>query len=100
MTETLSPDDVSKQVIAIVAKQTKLDEAAIKPESTLKDLGVASLEAIEMIFDIEAHFDITIPDQGANFDTDTVQSLVDAVVGCLQAKAVSATPPAGPDATA
>ena len=89
MTETLTPDDVSKQVISIVAKQAKLDEAKVTPESTLKDLGVASLEAIEMIFDIEAHFDITIPDQGANFDTDTVQSLVDAVVECLRVKAAS-----------
>lgn len=94
MTETLSPDDVTRQVIAIIAKQAKLDEATIHPESTLKDLGVASLEAIEMIFDIEAHFDITIPDQGANFDTDTVQSLVDAVLAGLQAKAVGPDPAA------
>ena len=100
MTDTLSPDDVSKQVISIVAKQAKVDEAKVTAESTLKDLGVASLEAIEMIFDIEAHFDITIPDQGANFDTDTVQSLVNAVVGCLQAKTAGAVPPAGPDAAA
>ncbi|MEO8746876.1 MAG: phosphopantetheine-binding protein [Rhodanobacter sp.] len=100
MTETLSPDEVSKQLISIIAKQAKVDEAKVEPESTLKDLGVASLEAIEMIFDIEAHFDITIPDQGANFDTDTVQSLVDAVVACLQAKAAGVDPAAGPDAAA
>jgi len=99
MTESISPDAVTSQVIAIIAKQAKLDEATIKPESTLKDLGIASLDAIEMIFDIEAHFDITIPYQGANFDTDTVQSLVDAVIKGLAAKA--AGPGAvGPDAAA
>jgi acyl carrier protein len=62
----------------------------IKPESTLKDLGIASLEAIELIFDIEEHFNISFPDQqGANFDSDTVQNLLDAVQKALDEKAVA-----------
>jgi len=41
-----------------------------------------------VIFDIEEHFNITFPDQqGANFDTDTTQSLVDAVQKALDEKA-------------
>jgi acyl carrier protein len=83
-------DTTQQQVFEIIAKQAKLDVAIIKPESTLKDLGVASLEAIELIFDIEEHFNINFPDQqGANFDTDTVQSLVDAVQKALDEKAVA-----------
>ena len=79
-----------QQVFEIIAKQAKIDVATIKPESTLKDLGIASLEAIEVIFDIEEHFDITFPDQdGANFDSDTAQSLVDAVQQALAAKATA-----------
>ena len=81
----------AQQVFEIIAKQAKIDVAIIKPESTLKDLGIASLEAIELIFDIEEHFDITFPDQqGANFDSDTAQSLVDAVQTTLDAKAAGA----------
>jgi len=81
---------IQQQVFEIIAKQAKVEVATIKPESTLKDLGVASLEAIEMIFDIEEHFDITFPDQqGANFDTDTAQSLVDAVQKALDGKAAA-----------
>jgi acyl carrier protein len=80
-----------QQVFDIIAKQAKIDVNIIKPESTLKDLGIASLEAIELIFDIEEHFDITFPDQqGANFDSDTAQSLVDAVQSGLDAKAAAA----------
>ncbi len=83
-------DTTQQQVFEIIAKQAKLDVAIIKPESTLKDLGVASLEAIELIFDIEEHFNINFPDQqGANFDTDTVQSLVDAVQKALAEKAAA-----------
>jgi acyl carrier protein len=80
-------DSTQQQIFDLIAKQAKIDVATIKPESTLKDLGIASLEAIELIFDIEEHFDITFPDQqGANFDTDTAQSLVDAVQKALDEK--------------
>jgi acyl carrier protein len=88
--DTTMPGPTQQQVFEIIAKQAKLDMATIKPESTLKDLGIASLEAIELIFDIEEHFDITFPDQqGANFDSDTAQSLVDAVQKALDGKAAA-----------
>jgi acyl carrier protein len=83
-------DTTQQQVFEIIAKQAKIDVTTIRPESTLKELGVASLEAIELIFDIEEHFNINFPDQqGANFDTDTVQSLVDAVQKALDEKAAA-----------
>ena len=85
---------IQQQVFAIIARQAKRDPATITAASTLKDLGIASIEAIETIFDMEEHFDITFPDQGTNFDTDTVQSLVDAVQCALAAKS------AGPEAAA
>lgn len=86
MTDNINTDHIPEQIIEIIAKQAKIDPAIIRPESTLKDLGVASLDAIEVIFDIEEHFDITFPDQGTNFDTDTVQSLVDAVIKAVASK--------------
>ncbi len=86
MTNDSPTNDIPAQITEIIAKQAKVDPAMIRPESTLKDLGVASLDAIEVIFDIEEHFDITFPDQGTNFDTDTVQSLVDAVNKALASK--------------
>jgi acyl carrier protein len=79
---------IQQQVFEIIAKAAKADGGVIRSESTLKDLGIASLDAIELIFDIEEHFDISFPDQqGANFDTDTAQSLVDAVQKALADKA-------------
>ena len=79
--------DIAAEIAAIIAKQAKLDPATITPRSTLKDLGIASLDAIEMIFDIEEHFDITFPEQqGADFGSDTVQGLVDAVRQALAEK--------------
>lgn len=83
-------DSTQQQIFEIIAKQAKIDLATVKPESTLKDLGVESLDAIELIFDIEEHFNINFPEQqGANFDSDTAQSLVDAVNKALDEKAAA-----------
>ena len=86
MNTMLSDDEIRDHIYAIIARQAKIDFATLRPDATLKDLGVASLEAIELIFDIEEHFDINFPDGNANFDTDTVQSLVDAVRIAMAAK--------------
>ncbi len=91
MTEQATPPgDIATQVGDIVAEQAKIDRSLVKPEATLKDLGVASLDAIEVIFDIEERFDIRFPDQGTNFDSDTVQDLINAVHKAVDAKAVDA----------
>ena len=77
---------IRDEVFAIIARQAKVDVATVHDDATLKDLGVASLDAIEVIFDIEEHFDIHFPDQGTDFDTDTVRHLVDAVAAQLAGK--------------
>lgn len=86
MTQVLSIDEVRGKVHAIIARQGKIDVATIRDESTLRDLGLASLDAIEVIFEIEESFDLTFPEQGIDFATGTVQHLVDAVMA-IQAAA-------------
>ncbi|GAB2569255.1 acyl carrier protein [Dyella jejuensis] len=70
---------VQQEVTQIISKQAKIDLETIRPESTLKDLGVASLDAIEVIFDIEEHFNINLPNEDTDFDHGTVGHLVEAV---------------------
>ncbi|UJM89025.1 phosphopantetheine-binding protein [Rhodanobacter denitrificans] len=84
-----SDGDVGARVIGMIAKQAKVDPAMVTPASPLKDLGVESLEAIEMIFDIEEAFDITFPDSGTDLNSDTVQHLINAVQAALSAKTPS-----------
>jgi len=68
-----------QEVFEIISKQAKIDISTITAESTLKDLGVASLDAIEVIFDIEEHFNINLPNEDTDFEAGTVGHLVAAV---------------------
>lgn len=71
--------NVQQETFDIIAKQAKIERDTITPESTLKDLGIASLDAIEVIFDIEEHFNINLPNEDTDFDHGTVGQLVEAV---------------------
>jgi acyl carrier protein len=90
MTTPTSQESIRDTVFGIVAKQAKLDITLLTPESTLKDLGVESLTAIEVLFEIEERFDIDFPDQSADLDAGTLQHLIEAVEGALAGKQAKA----------
>jgi acyl carrier protein len=88
-------ESTEQEVFAVIATHCGEGVGAILPTSNLTDLGIDSLEAIEIIFDIEEHFNVTLPDRDPNFDTGSVQGLVNAVESALAAKASAAEIPGG-----
>ena len=81
---------IADQVFDIVAQHGGIDRATLTPESTLKELGVDSLEAIETIFDVEERFNISFPNQDPNLDSGTLAGLIESVEQALAAKAGAA----------
>ncbi|HJP97288.1 MAG TPA: phosphopantetheine-binding protein [Rhodanobacteraceae bacterium] len=92
-------DDVQKTVFSIIAKEAGIEESKVTLDSTLKDLEIPSLDAIQIIFEIEDHYKIRMPDRDPNFDTESVKGLVDTVEKLLAEKAANPPPPAAPPAT-
>lgn len=54
-------NDVASDVIAIIAKKKRAEKPSVELSDRLEDLGLESLDAVEMIFDLEEKFDIDIP---------------------------------------
>ncbi|HEX7814886.1 phosphopantetheine-binding protein [Dyella sp.] len=75
-----------QETYEIIARQAKIDITTITLESTLKDLGVASLDAIEVLFDLEEHFDVTLPNEDTDFENGTVGQLIEAIDRQIAAK--------------
>jgi acyl carrier protein len=86
-------DNVADTIFDIIAKEANIERDKITLESTLKDLEIQSLDAVQILFEIEDHFKITMPDRDPNFDTESVKGLVDTVHKLLAAQAT--TPPPG-----
>ena len=75
--------DVTTDVVAIIAKKKRVDKPTVELTDRLEDLGLESLDAVEMIFDLEEKFDIEIP-YNANTNNprtefDTVGDLVKSI---------------------
>ena len=66
------------EVIATIAKAVPMDPGRISKDSTFKQLGVDSLDVVNIVFELEATFGIKIPDEFS------LASLVD-VEGVTQA---------------
>jgi acyl carrier protein len=73
--------DVSADVIAIIGKKLPPDKQNLRMTDRLDEIGVDSLMAVEMIFDLEEKFDIQIPFNAndAKLDFETVGEVVDAI---------------------
>lgn len=72
-------DKVADTIFDIIAKEANIDHAKITLDSTLKDLEIQSLDAVQILFEIEDHFKVTMPDRDPNFDTESVKGLVETV---------------------
>ena len=73
--------DVTSDVIGIIAKKKRVDKPTVEITDRLEDLGLESLDAVEMIFDLEEKFDIQIPYNANNPRTefDNVGEVVRAI---------------------
>lgn len=70
---------VFKKIQSIIVEELNLDKEKVTRESRLQeDLGVDSLDAVELIINIEDEFGIQITDEEAS-DIKTVGELVDFV---------------------
>jgi acyl carrier protein len=74
-------DDVTREVIAIVAKKVQPKDREVKPDDRLDELGLDSFAAVEMIFDLEEKFDIQIPynSNDSRLEYETVGEIADAI---------------------
>ena len=53
--------DVASDVMSVIKKKIRVDRSEITLDDRLADLGLESLDALELVFDLEEKFDIEIP---------------------------------------
>ena len=89
---------IAERIRSALAKELKRDTSAIQLHHALRDdLGLNSLDAIELMFKVEEEFDLVIPDADLQ-KLVTVQDLVSYIEARLSPS--SSSPPATPSAPA
>jgi len=78
MIRTVTRDEITEQLIAIVKREKNVSDDLLKPETPLADLGIDSLDSLTILFSIEEEFGIGIPDTKARA-IKTLGDMIDAV---------------------
>jgi acyl carrier protein len=78
-------DELSQRVIQVMAATQHLPAEKITIESSFQELGIDSLDGINILFALESEFDINIPDDAAK-EIRTVRDMVEGVRQLVAAK--------------
>lgn len=57
------PSGVSKVLADLVARRTGRDPASVLPTSRLAELGVDSIQAMELVVEVQRSFDVSVDGQ-------------------------------------
>lgn len=82
----LSRETIQAQLYALLRAQLKRADEVLSDDFHFTDAGIASIEVMMLIFDIEEKFDIALVDSGLD-DFDTLGELVTLVHGLVDRKA-------------
>ena len=77
-------------IFDIIAKTCSIDRGRITLDATLKDLDVHSLDAVQVLFEIEDRFDIAVPEREDQYSAGTVRDLIEGVDRLLASKVTAA----------
>ena len=89
----MSAETTAQRVIRVIAKYKKLPPEQLSQATQFSELTVDSFDALNMIFELEDEFDISIPNETAA----TMKSVGEAIAGVEQLLAAkSAAEPAPP----
>lgn len=80
--------NIEDKVIEIVTREQHLDPGTVKPDSTFAELGIDSLDGVNILFALEQEFKIDIPDSIAQ-NMRSVRQVVDALTRVIEGQDVS-----------
>lgn len=80
--------NVEEKVIEIIAREQHLQPGVVKADSTFAELGIDSLDGVNILFALEEEFKIDIPDSVAQ-SMRSVHQVVDSLTRVLEGKDIS-----------
>jgi acyl carrier protein len=54
---------ITSRVLGIIAANQKQDIASVTTDSTFEELGIDSMDAVNIVFELEKAFNIDVPDE-------------------------------------
>ncbi len=84
-------DPLERQVIELIAQKKRIPPESISLDSTFLDLGIDSLDGMDLLFNFEETFKLTIPDEVAQ-QMKSVRQVTEALRAALANSPQAPTP--------
>ena len=84
-------DEFILRVRTVIANSQRIPIENVTIDSNFLDLGIDSMDAVNILFGLESEFDIGIPDEEAK-EIRTVRQMAEGVEKLIAAKAAGPTP--------
>ena len=80
MPDLMPTDELTQRVLRIIAETQRKEPAQVTIDSTFEELGIDSMDGINIIFALENEFNINVPDE----DVKSIRSVRDVVEGVIR----------------
>ena len=81
----MTEEAVAAKVMEIIAKQKRIPSDQVTIDSTFQELGLDSLDAVNILFELEGEFNISISDEQARQIKD-VRQMIEGVSALIAEK--------------
>ena len=81
-------DELTQRVLTIIAETQRKDPALVTIDSSFEELGIDSMDGVNIIFALENEFNINVPDE----EVKSIKSIRDMVEGVRRLTAVQEKP--------
>ena len=81
-------ETIQARVLRVIATTQRIPLEKVKPDSTFEELGIDSMDAVEILFALENEFDISIPDEEVK-TVRNVRQMAEGVERLLAAKSAN-----------
>lgn len=82
------PAEITERVLDVIAASQRIPREKVTIDSKFEDLGIDSMDGVNILFGLEGEFDINIPDDQAR-NIRSVRDAVEGVRALLAAKAAA-----------
>ena len=77
MTHEEPDEELTRRVLRIIAETQRKDPAQVTIDSSFEELGIDSMDGVNIVFALENEFDINVPDE----EVKSIRSVRDMVEG-------------------
>ena len=62
MPDEMSGDELTQRILRIIAETQRKEPAQVSIDSSFEELGIDSMDGVNIVFALENEFDVSIPD--------------------------------------